>query len=250
MKHLPVYIGTSNNFTCCLPATAYLFNKFWPEIVNVKVLGYDIPDIELPPNFEFISLGKQRGPAYWSNDMAGFFSTCSDEYFYWQTEDMLLIDNVDEEILDRAIELFEGNTDPSLLRFCVSNGIHHYPYDVVETHNRYQVIERVQNTVYRNSVVTSIWNRENFLKELKPMMSPWDFELKTGRHNNMRVLGTTGDFAVSVGHGYKKGKKRENWYNDCLSDNPNFYTKKYPIGKELNKADRELLEANNWIPTI
>ena len=110
MKHLPVYIWTSNKLNCCLPATAYLFNKFWPIETSVKVLGYDIPEFELPSNFEFISLGEQRGPDYWSDDMIDFFSTCTDDYFYFPTEDMFILEPVDAEILEYAINLFEYTT--------------------------------------------------------------------------------------------------------------------------------------------
>ena len=94
MKNLSIYIWTSNQLQVCLPAQAYLFNKFWPDIVDVKILGYDEINLDLPDNFEFISLGEQRGPKYWSDDMIDFFSSCSDEFFYFPTEDQFIIKEV------------------------------------------------------------------------------------------------------------------------------------------------------------
>ena len=239
MKHIPVYIWTSNQLNCCLPAHAYLFNKFWPTKSNVKILGYDIPDIKLPSNFEFISLGKQRGPDYWSDDFIKFFSECEDEYFYFPSEDMLILDTVDAEILEYVTELFESNLDSNLLRFCLSNNIEHRPHHIVQDHGRFKVIEREQYAEYRNSVQASVWHRKNFLKQLKPNMSPWAFELNTGKHNGMRVLGTKDNYAITMGHGYKRGKKITNWWK-CSND----------TGIELNQEDLQIIETNNWMPEL
>jgi hypothetical protein len=206
---------------------------------NVKILGYDIPEFELPSNFEFVSLGKQRGPDYWSDDMIDFFSTCTDDYFYFPTEDMFILEPVDVEILEYAINLFECNLDSNLLRFCLANDIQHRPYNTIHDYDRFQLIERTQDSDYRNGVVASIWHRENFLKQLKPGITPWKFELNTGRNNNMTVLGTKGAYALAVGHGYKRGKKILDWYKCCCGDSV-----------KLNKADINLLETRNWVPTI
>ena len=68
-EKIGLYVWTSDKQMVCLPAWAYLFNKFWDESLNVKVLGYKSIEFDLPKNFEYISLGEQRGPEYWSNDM-------------------------------------------------------------------------------------------------------------------------------------------------------------------------------------
>ena len=55
MKDFGVYVWTSDRQMVCLPAWAYLFNKFWPYEQNVKILGYKKPSFALPKNFDFVS---------------------------------------------------------------------------------------------------------------------------------------------------------------------------------------------------
>ena len=43
-----VYIWTSNQLMHCVPAWAYLFNKYWPWEQKVRVLGYNLPNYDLP----------------------------------------------------------------------------------------------------------------------------------------------------------------------------------------------------------
>ena len=80
--NLSVFIFTSNSSMHCVPAWAYLFNKFWPWNQDVKVLGYDQPTFILPENFEYISLGKQRGPKYWSDDIRKSIEGCGSDLVY------------------------------------------------------------------------------------------------------------------------------------------------------------------------
>ena len=68
-NNLKVYVWTSNQQMIALQAWSYLFNKFWPYETEVNILGYDIPKFSLPANFTFNSLGEQKGPKYWSDDM-------------------------------------------------------------------------------------------------------------------------------------------------------------------------------------
>tara|TARA_B100000287_G_C20674248_1_gene794633 strand:+ start:4208 stop:4927 length:720 start_codon:yes stop_codon:yes gene_type:complete len=239
MRKLPVYVWTSNQLNCCLPAHAYLFNKFWPIETDVKILGYDVPNISLPDNFEFISLGEQRGPDFWSDDMIKFFSECTDDYFYFPTEDQVILDKVDIEIFNLAVDLFESGLHSNLIRFCLAKNMCKWPHNIVKDYGDFQLIERIQNTHYRNSLHASIWHRKNFLKQLKPGMSPWSFELSTGRENNMKVLGTKGKYGLTIGHGYKRGKKLKNWYK-CNNG----------TSVTLNDEDFKLIEKNNWMPSI
>ena len=65
---LPIYVTTSNGYMKVVKVFCYLFNKFWGSQQEVNIVGFDPPDFELPNNFKFISLGKQRGPEYWRED--------------------------------------------------------------------------------------------------------------------------------------------------------------------------------------
>lgn len=241
MKHnLPVYIWTSNQLMHCIPAWAYLFNKFWPTKTNVKILGYNQPDFELPENFEYISLGEQRGPNYWSDDMINYFSKCTDEYFYLTTEDGFIIHPVNKKIIDYLSEVMVNNLDSNLLRICLTKDLSHRSHNVVEDLGDFQLISAGDNTSYRNSLQHSIWHRQNFLKELPTGISPWGFETNTGKHNNMLILATRSAYALHVGHGYKKGRKVKEWYVDAND----------PRGRRLDETEVQKIENNNWIPEI
>ena len=60
-KDLGIYVWTSNRNIRCVQAWSYLFNKFWPYKASVRVLGYDLPEFDLPDNFEFISPSITKG---------------------------------------------------------------------------------------------------------------------------------------------------------------------------------------------
>jgi hypothetical protein len=238
-NNLPVYIWTANQQMCCLPAWAYLFNKFWPTDTNVTVLGYDIPDFELPKNFKYISLGKQRGPKFWSDDMIDYFSTCTDEYFYLTTEDGFIVKPVNARVLDYLTEIMMTNLESNLLRICLTKDVSHRPHNVLDDLGDFQLISAGDNTQYRNSLQHSIWNRKNFLKELPLQCNPWEFEINTGKHNDMNILATKSIYALHVGHGYKKGHKIKEWYVDCNDRS-----------HRLDESEVQKIENNNWVPEI
>lgn len=240
MKHnLPIYIWTSNRQMCCLPAFCYLFNKQWPLKANVKILGYETPEFDLPDNFEYISLGEQRGPKFWSNDMIKYFSKCTDDYFYLTTEDGFIINSVNSRMLNYLTEIMADNLESNLLRICLTACVSSRPHNILNDLGDFQLISAGDNTQYRNSLQHSIWNRRNFLKELPMGHSPWDFELNTGKHNNMLILATKSSHVMRVGHGYKKGRKITHWYRDVWDSN-----------HTLEESDIQKIENNNWIPEI
>ena len=49
-----------------------------------------------------------------------------------------------------------------------------------------------------------------------------------------------------MGHLYKQGKKRNNWYDCVYGSNGN---KTHNI-KGLSKSEIDILEKNNWVPEI
>ena len=69
---LNIYIKTSDNYHRCLKPFAFLFNKFWSSDTKVTFIGYKNPKVKLPSNFDFVSLGKQRGPFYYAEDLRLF----------------------------------------------------------------------------------------------------------------------------------------------------------------------------------
>lgn len=240
-----VYIWTSNSLMHCCPAWAYLFNKFWPWPQKVKILGYNNPDFDLPQNFEYISLGVQRGPKFWSDDMIDYFSSNEDhEVFYLTTEDGFLVHPVNSGILNLATRIAFDNIDEKFMRFNLTSDIQSRPHELVagSPYGEYDLIKASQRSIYRQSLQHSIWRRDSFLKKLIPGQSPWDFELDNARaiNDGLDVYATKRKYGIHCGHGYMRGKKIKNWYADAHDHE----------GIGLSKEDIDFIEDNNWMPEI
>ncbi|HHZ95635.1 MAG TPA: hypothetical protein EYN67_08765 [Flavobacteriales bacterium] len=245
-KDLGIYVWTSDKNMKCVPAWAYLFNKFWPYKAAVRVLGYSKPQFSLPDNFEFISLGTQRGPKFWSEDMLGFYESCDHEYFYAMWEDGFIIDYVDQEILDMAIKIAFTNKEDKFFRFNLSLDTHRRPHKTIKVYDRYDLILASQTSRYRQSTQHSIWSKDKFLKKMKVNQSPWDFELDdiNARNDGLMIFATKRLYAIKMGHGYRQGKKIPFWYDEHSG-----YRDIAPgTGASLSEEDIHFIESNGWIP--
>lgn len=245
---LGIYVWTSDKSMKCLPTWAYLFNKFWPYSTPVRVLGYTKPTFELPENFEFISLGKQRGVEFWSDDMIEYYSKCEHDYFYSMWEDGFIIDYVDPTILDMAIKIAFLNKDDKFFRFNLSLDVQQRHHSVLQKYENFELILANQTTLYRQSTQHSIWSKDKFLQKLKPNQSPWAFELDNANAMNdgLDIYATKGKYGIIMGHGYKRGKKIPNWYEE----NSGCHTIQKGRGASLGIEDINLIEKNNWMPEL
>ena len=238
------YVWTSDKQMVCLPAWAYLFNKFWPYEQNVTILGYSQPTFNLPENFNFVSLGEQRGPKFWSNDMRSFFEDCKDELIYLTCEDGFIVDYIDKNILDLAFKVAKKDINNKFLKFNLTCDVSTRQFEVLKNFSNFDLIRSTQLSNYRQSLNHAIWNKERFLNKLKDNYSPWDFELdnKSSKRDGFDVYATNKKFCLHCGHGYKRGKKIKNWYN-CT--HPNITN-----CNGLEQKDIDFIESNGWIPEI
>ena len=238
MKELPVYIITANQTMKALQAFAYLFNKFWSDKTPVRVLGYNLPDFELPTNFTYISLGKQRGKKYWSEDMINFFTKdCKDELFVLTFEDVLILDSIDKELSKLNID--------NLLRFNLSACLQSRGHNKIQSYDEFDLIEARQDEIFRLALNISIWNRNKFLNKLVPGETMHDFENPSKQHSKNDGLGVYGfarKYVVRTGEAYRRGKKCSNPYKDLLN--------RFTLGNDLDKKYIKVIEENNWLPEI
>ena len=243
-ENLSVYIMTANQTMRALQASSYLFNKFWPYEVTVNVLGYDEPDFDLPNNYNYISLGKQRGLKYWSNDMMDYFGQCDDDLFYLTFEDAFIVHPIHKEILEFSYEFCEANFD-NLLRFNLTADLQTRRHNILHSYDEFDLIEAQQDEIFRLALNHSIWNRNNFLKKLNRNESPHFFENPSkpnSKNDGLGVYGTKRKYALHYGEGYRRGKKVTEPYKDILSVHTGH--------KGLNKSDINTIEKNNWLPII
>tara|TARA_Y100000592_G_scaffold87241_1_gene141567 strand:- start:1999 stop:2742 length:744 start_codon:yes stop_codon:yes gene_type:complete len=245
-NNFSIHIWTSDVNMVCLPAACYLFNKFWPSIQNVKILGYQKPNFDLPENFEFISLGVQRGPKKWSNDMIDFYKNDDCDYFYSIWEDAFILKNVNPSIIDLANITIEN--DPNFFKFNLTADVSSRKHIVRKTFENYDLITATQDSAYRFSTQHCIWNKKLFLENLEIDQTPWDFELnnKKSMHNGLNIYSTKRQYAVYMGHLYKSGKKREKWYDCVYGINGN---NTHKVGG-LDNETINFIENNGWVPEI
>ena len=103
---VPLYISTNNKHLVCLRAFISTFNHFLPT-QELRILGYDFPDYELPPNCSFISMGIQGGVNEWSTDLRNYFLQSKDEYFIYGTEDTFIYKKPQINFINYLIELIQ-----------------------------------------------------------------------------------------------------------------------------------------------
>lgn len=170
---MKVIVTTSDAYHHCLPVFFKTYNRHWGDPFDL--VGYKEPP-DLPENCTFVSLGKQRGPEYFSDDLAPYFAK-QPLFFVWMMEDTFI------KGFDRALfEYFAIDLFPNIGRFCLTNEGMKRPHFVHE-----KLYECPASSDYRLSTQPSIWNREFLLKYLTPGLTPWKFETQKTRDRFMVI---------------------------------------------------------------
>lgn len=181
---MKVIATTSNSYQHLIPVFLYLFKKYWNW--PCVIVGYDRPKCTMPDGITFHSMGEQRGPKYFSDDLRIFFET-QDETFIWVMEDTFIRQRVDVQrvlnlckILNRLPQVGRMNlTGESLkqtnefLAECEGERLYLNGYDAK----------------YRLSTQPSIWRKKFLLNYLTPGMNPWEFETQPTRVDGWQILG-------------------------------------------------------------
>ena len=112
------FIITSDKYSFLLEGYIKLFNKYWNGgDIHHTILGFDPPTIELPSNYTFHSLGKQKDNPMWSQTLIPFFKKIKESYFLLTFEDHFLVKEVNIELLKEGISLIEkGGVDKLILQ--------------------------------------------------------------------------------------------------------------------------------------
>lgn len=169
---IKVVITTSDKYHHLLPIFFKLYVREWNW--PCELVGYEKPAMELPLCCTWVSLGKQRGPKYFSDDLRPYFEK-QDQWFIWLFEDSF-IKSVDRERLNHLVA---APREPSIGvwiydrigRVCLSNEGMNRPHG-----KEGDMWYAAANSLYRLSTQPSMWNRDFLLHYLKPGLSPWDFE--------------------------------------------------------------------------
>lgn len=209
----PIFIATSNSFLPLLRPFSFLFNKFWSNNQKVTFLGYEEPDFKLPNNFDFISLGTQKGIQFWSDDLRPIIENVKHDYFIYTAEDQFLTKHVNFKSLDSLVtEAYENNP----ARISLTNTVSNQKNTLLNDEN---IIRANQNAEYRLSLIWSIWRKDYFLSHLKENYSPWDFEIKnmkSSKFDSQLIVGCNKSYPIGHCNAVQTIGNTENFnYDEC-----------------------------------
>ena len=200
-----IYVQTHDKGIHLIEAFQSLFNKYWAVTQPVTILGYAEPDFELAPNFSFISLGKDTGPAI-GTDLIDFFSGIEDKPFVYTVYSQVIIRRVLTRLFEYLAYLIEGSDRVGRIALTGDMEVNQ-PYSLMPLSNS-SLAEHSQTSNYRMSVIWSIWSKGYFLKYLEPDMDLWQWETEgseQAKGDGAQILSNTGTYPITCCRLYKRG---------------------------------------------
>jgi len=166
----------SDKYRNVLRGFSTLFNKHWSEEQEVDVLCYQKPDIELPKNFNLISIG-EKAHWNWCWPMIPYFESIPEEYFFFCMEDHFMFKDIDFDLLEKA----ETEIKKSSVAKVICN---HNPRINREDPGEYYSEDFLlwnlpeSHGLNRgpNSLMAAIWKKDFFLDILKTTRTVDEFE--------------------------------------------------------------------------
>lgn len=233
---IPFYVSTNNKHLVCLRVFINLFNHFLPT-QELRILGYDLPDYELPANCSFISMGEQGPVDEWSTDLRNYFLQSKDDYFIYGTEDVFMYKNPQIDFINYLIGLAQSDENVGRINLidstedddCTLPNSSHYDVSLRKkfTANEcdwgnWELYEQTTDSDYSLTTQLSIWNRKFLLKYLTNGLSPWDFErssFKTKNDSQYKVLMVDTNFPINKKEGYSLGTwTNQEYWSHLLDD--------------------------------
>jgi hypothetical protein len=195
MSEYRVFLTTCDAYLAALKPMAWMMHKYWKPKPDVVVMGFSLPDFELPPNWSFHSVGKQEDYPFgkWSDALIKFLNEVPDKVFLLMLEDMWptrMVDTEGIDILYRYMLQFEYVAKMDLCgdRLYAMGMV---PYGSV---NRLDLIKSMPGSPYHLSLMPGLWRKRHLLKVLVPNESPHQVEMigtnRLSHNQDVIVLGT------------------------------------------------------------
>ena len=221
LEELKVVIPTCDKYIHLIEGLMYTINKFWSANNKFIILGYTPPKYKLYNNWEFVSLGIDTGPQNWSNDLLKFFNSFEDKYFINMIDDTLMTRSSDMNKINAAYKYMKKNLEVGkcFLHGSLTTGGFDWPpvIPIQELDNMFCDVS--QTSDYRTSIQSAIWSTDYFLQNLKPNMTPWDFETQFPKNDNVRILTTKEHHPTMFSHLYRIGYQLQgDWFKSVFED--------------------------------
>ena len=196
---IPVIVTVSDDYLPLLKVFCFLFNKNWSDQQPVQIFGFREPDFSLPANFTFISLGKQQGPPYFTQDLYNILEQVNSDIFIHMVEHEFLLKPIRLEILQDLIE--DAKTYDKVGRIDLTLGPSLRSHEVLEKRDKYSLIQLTQAATYRVSLRLNIWKTSWMRKFLFQGLDPWQFELmgsQAALNDGHRVMATKEEVVAHI----------------------------------------------------
>jgi len=171
MSDFKIIVTTSDRYHHILPVFFFLFEKYWGG--EVELVGYKEPK-NLPSYCTFHSMGEQRGPSFFSDDLIKYFEK-QDDHIIWLMEDTFLKDHVKYQRLTDLMSLMKYNANIGRISLSCDS-IKHYTTLYGQLADGAEIFQTPPVSAYHLSTQPAIWNKKFLLKWLWPGHSPWEFE--------------------------------------------------------------------------
>lgn len=184
-----IYLITCDKSKEILNVTIPLLEKYWNIEKSVKILGFGELDINLPINYEFISMKpKQLSIDDWCSDIHSIIKKDNNDYVIFMLDDFLPIDYVNIEILEYYYNSLTN--DNRLVRCALGIDMSFLPHRIIEKYNQFSVIELAEHSQYRITTQCSIWRKDYLLYFLNKSTNPWNFETDNNPIDGKKIIGT------------------------------------------------------------
>lgn len=208
-----------------------LLDRYLPIEQEVDFLGFSLPKHDRA-NFvgklkiNFVSLGDQKDfldPSadahwFWSDAVLPYFQKLETKTFFLTWMEHLPICPADVEMFRRLMVLV-GMTraKKAVLDTHLNTG------KFAGGHSKFtdDILRLGQETMYRTTLMPSIWNRDYFMKYLKPGMTAWDFEVNNMResmNDGATILAPAKKNAYTIFNFYLKGIFNQGAFDDIQKD--------------------------------
>ncbi len=154
----------------------------------------------------------------WSNRIIDVLKQIDEDYIWFFLEDFFLEEEVNEEIINRAVSTIKNSTDIGVIKFIPNISDNWYDKNQVIS-DYFSVIPKDYKA--RSNLMISLYKKDYFLKMLRKKETPWDFE-KYGTYrsrkysekilvqNNVTKLAFPYNYQIKYGYGISAKKWLKN----------------------------------------
>lgn len=199
-KKIKVIIPICDDNLWIMPILRQMYTKYWAEdCFEIHVLGFKEPEPDFVVEawrhqwfFHSLDSSQKGGSQSWTKYIANFLKTIDDEYIIFALEDFIPTDYLNLDRISEVLSWHNRNNRKPIGRFELGwDTMMSVEHEVVQNMNGYDIIEAKQNSMYRISTQTSIWNRKYLIKYMDRRWTPWQFEIDGS-------IMSTADFTHSI----------------------------------------------------